>query len=140
MWVAILDKYVPNHASTGGTVLHDMLLTLSPDTIPHVVQKIWFYLIGSDFNGEKIWNSGNVYRGDLSKFAAIVNCIDDAMWQSMMKLYNERMIHAYRSEHVMPNRHGHGNYDDGNNPSFYAFGFKEMSDMQQKTNIGWYAM
>jgi len=55
-----------------------------------------------------------------------------------MKIYKTRSVYTYRAN--LTNRHGHGNYDDGNKPSYFAFGFKTMSEMQKKTDLGWYAM
>lgn len=137
-YVTILGEYVPSHVSNGGVVLNEMFHTIPPENIPNLIHKVWFYLIGSDFDGNKIWNSGNIYRGDLKHYAAIVTSIDHDKWCEMMKIYKTRSVYTYRAN--LTNRHGHGNYNDGNKPSHFAFGFKTMSEMQKKTDPGWYAM
>jgi hypothetical protein len=117
-----------NTTSKGFTELGNELRDTTKD-VSHRFRKLWVYILGKNPDKTVIWNGGNAIRVDLRPYEYVFNYYKKAeLWDLCKKHYLKSIKHVYRGGFDKCNRHGHHN----NKPSYWALGFKTVSDMKDK--------
>lgn len=114
--VAITDTF-----KDGFTNLRDKLF--NPLTVcANKDKKLRVLVMGSDINGNIVYNKGNTMRMPLPELDRLFNEVGfTPMWKTIRDEYIEKSIHLYRTSDF-PNRHTHCN----SKPSYYAYGYSSL--------------
>jgi hypothetical protein len=117
-----INFHIVNHTSMGFVELKEKLLDTSLN-VPLRSEKIYVFLTGKNFNGDKIWNGGNLLRIKLSEYEYLFEKFNGTeIFEKLKELYKLNPVHIYRDK---INRHEHGN----GKPSYWAYGWETLEKM-----------
>jgi len=106
---------IANTEHFGYPMLRDLLIDNS-GYVPLHAEKIKYFMLACDDDGNTIWNNGNVLRDDITDYESVysnLGLINE--WNVLRTIHKTKSIHRYR-ESDLANRHGHCN----SNPSYWA--------------------
>jgi hypothetical protein len=121
---------IVNTCSQGFSELGESLLNVELD-VKDRFKKIYIYLLGKDTDDNIVWNAGNAVRIDLTPHKEVFEHFGQSeLWELLQTVYSNCVKHTYRGCEEHANRHGHHN----NKPSYWALGYKTITDMEGKVS------
>jgi len=127
--VSIRDRSAPGYPK-----LVEALMASPEAEVPERLMKLWVLILGRNANGEAVWSSGNVFRGDYKPFAElfIASGVDGkALWEKLLDIKKSFGTHVYRASGI-PNRTGHSNEF----PSWWARGYTSPDQFKALDPVG----
>jgi hypothetical protein len=124
-WDQLAAAGIHDRSAPGYSKLVDQLVK-NPDA-PLCGRKLWGLLTGRRADGEPVWASGNLFRGNMAPFEAAFAVIDPTgdRWRRFLAFQKKYRTFAYKRGEE-PNRHGFSE----KHPSWFALGYKSLADFQ----------
>lgn len=95
---------------------------------PDRENKLKVLVLGSDNNGEPVYNNGNTIKIQVPLLAEMFNDVGcSELWEKIKVVYIDKSVHIYRNPN-MPNRHSHSN----TKPSYWAYGYLNLGEYFNK--------